>query len=279
MTGQERVSQWTTVVHSHLPHLTKPPATVRALWSLGMVLARSGALTALSLVWATWRARTEATVRQQLREFLSDKAAKRGGQRQAVGGGTCFRPLLAWVPDGGAGQHLALALDATTLGDRCVALAVRVVYRGGAIPVAWTRLAAGTPHGWRTEGLRLLRLVRVGGAADAARAEAPLADLTPALAVARRQHHATQPRLVGVGQRGGRCSWWRCSLMRPSRWGWWCPTPGRSAYPSPSPTWRRSHDTARNLPLKEGWGTAAGPDAIVRAAWGRARRGGHRRRG
>ena len=43
-----RVAEWTTIIHTHLPHLTKPQATVLALWSLGMVLARSCALTAVS---------------------------------------------------------------------------------------------------------------------------------------------------------------------------------------------------------------------------------------
>ena len=44
-------------------------ATVLALWSLGMVLARSCALTAVTLVVATWQRRKANTVRQQLREF------------------------------------------------------------------------------------------------------------------------------------------------------------------------------------------------------------------
>ena len=34
-----RVTEWTTIIQTHLPHLSKPQATVLALWSLGMVLA------------------------------------------------------------------------------------------------------------------------------------------------------------------------------------------------------------------------------------------------
>ena len=100
MTGQDRVYQWTDVVRTHLPHLSKPQATVLALWSLGMVLAGSCALTAVSLVWATWLERREGSVRQQLREFLYEAEAKRGTKRQALVVHTCFRPLLAWALSG-----------------------------------------------------------------------------------------------------------------------------------------------------------------------------------
>jgi hypothetical protein len=159
MTGQERVYQWTAVVHMHLPHLSKPQATVLALWSLGMVVAQSCALTAVSFLLADWLGRRSNTVRQQLREFVYDQDAKRGAQRQAVVARSCFRPLLAWVLHGYQGRQLALALDATTLGDRFAVLAVSVVYRGCAIPVAWTVLRAQDPHAWRREWLVMLRLL------------------------------------------------------------------------------------------------------------------------
>jgi hypothetical protein len=55
---------------------------------------------------------------------------------------------------------LALAVDATTLGQRFVVLVVSVVYRGCAIPVAWTVLPATEKHAWRGEWLRMLRQVR-----------------------------------------------------------------------------------------------------------------------
>src|SRR5437867_356286 len=60
-----RVTEWTTIIQAPLPHLTKPQATVLALGSLGMVLARSWALTAIRAVLATWLGRTEPPVRQQ----------------------------------------------------------------------------------------------------------------------------------------------------------------------------------------------------------------------
>ena len=160
MSGHPRVTEWTTIIRTHLPQLTKPQATVLALWSLGMVLARSCALTAVSVFLATWLHRKEDAVRQQLREFCYEATAKRGTARQELVVETCFVPLLAWVVDQWEGTQLALALDATTLGTRFTVLALSVVYRGCAIPVAWTVLAATAKHAWRREWLRMLRQVR-----------------------------------------------------------------------------------------------------------------------
>jgi hypothetical protein len=154
------VTEWTTIIQTRLSHLTKPQATVLALWSLGMVLARSCALTAVSAFLATWLGRKELAVRQQLREFCYEAAAKRGPHRCALAVEPCFEPLLAWVVDQWEGTQVALALDATTLGTRFTVLAISVVYRGCAIPVAWTVLEATAKHAWRREWLRMLRQVR-----------------------------------------------------------------------------------------------------------------------
>ena len=160
MSCHSRVTEWTTIIRLYLPHLSKPQATVLALWSLGMVLARSCALTAVATFLAVWLRRQEQTVRQQLREFCYEAEAKRGDQRQALCVECCFVPLLAWVLSRWQGTQLALALDATTLGLRFTVLAISVVYRGCAIPVAWTILPANTNHAWRREWLRLLRQLR-----------------------------------------------------------------------------------------------------------------------
>ena len=160
MSCHPRVTEWTTIIQTHLPHLTKPQATVLALWSLGMVLARSCALTAVSAFLATWLGRKEPAVRQQLREFCYEATAKRGTARCALAVEPWFVPLLAWVVEQWEGTPLALALDATTLGTRFTVLALSVVYRGCAIPVAWTVLEATAKHAWRGEWLRMLRQVR-----------------------------------------------------------------------------------------------------------------------
>jgi hypothetical protein len=125
-----------------------------------MVLARSCALTAVSAFLATWLGRKEPAVRQQLRELCYEAPAKRGTARQALVVETCFVPLLGGIVDQWEGTQLALALDATTWGTRFTVLAISVVYRGCAIPVAWTVLAATAKHAWRREWLRMLRQVR-----------------------------------------------------------------------------------------------------------------------
>src|SRR5437016_5623745 len=142
MSCHPRVTEWTMTIQAHLPHLSKPQATVLALWSLGMVLARSWALTAVSALLATWLKHKEPTVRQQLRELCYEATAKRGTTRCALAVAPCFVPLLAWVVEPWEGTPLALALDATTWGTRCTVLAISGVSRGCAIPVAWTVLPA-----------------------------------------------------------------------------------------------------------------------------------------
>jgi hypothetical protein len=69
-------------------------------------------------------------------------------------------PLRGWVLSGWQGTQVALALEATTLGTRFTVLASSIVYRGCAIPVAWTLLLANVPHAWRREWRRLRRQLR-----------------------------------------------------------------------------------------------------------------------
>jgi hypothetical protein len=157
MSCHPRVTEWATTLQTHLPHLSKPQVMVLAWWSLGMVLARSCALTAVSACLAPWFNGTENTLRQRLRECCYPAQAKRGNHRQAVVVETGFAPLLAWVLSRWEGTPLALALDATPLGDRFTVLVIRVVYRGCAIPIAWPVLTAKVEKAWRPEWLRRLR--------------------------------------------------------------------------------------------------------------------------
>lgn len=167
MSCQGAVYQWMAVVREQFPHLSQPQAAVLALWSYGMVLARSCALTAVSGMLAAVVGRRENTVRQQLREGVYEAAAKRGQQRRELVVRTCFVPLLRWVLRWGTGRQLALAMDATSLGDRFVVLAISVLYRGCAIPVSWVVLPAGRKRAWRGEWLRLLRELRPAVPRDA----------------------------------------------------------------------------------------------------------------
>src|SRR5512144_646207 len=94
MSCHPRVTEWTTTLQLYLPHLSKPQIRVLALWSLGMVLARSWALTAVSVCLAPWLQCKDNTLRQRLREFCYEAPAKRRKARQAVRVETCFAPLL-----------------------------------------------------------------------------------------------------------------------------------------------------------------------------------------
>ena len=151
MTCSERVSQWTESVSRHLPHLSRPQASVLALWSLGMVLARSCGLSQVSVLLAMLLGQPEETLRQRLREWYYHSEDKVGKQRRTLEVEACFAPLLRWVlawwPEQ---QHeLALALDATTLGQRFTVLCVSVLVRGCAIPVAWKVLAYNQEGSWQ----------------------------------------------------------------------------------------------------------------------------------
>lgn len=150
---------WTVEVREALPHLSKPQGVVLALFSLGMVFARSCAISAVAAFLAVGLDQSPTTVRQRLREGCWEAAAKAGSKRQEIVVETCFLPLLRWIVRRWQGTHLALALDATTLGDCFAVLVISVVYRGCALPVAWVILPAGEKHAWRREWLRLLRLL------------------------------------------------------------------------------------------------------------------------
>src|SRR5437773_10955777 len=149
--------RWTDEVATAFPHLSKPQAAVLALWSFGMVLARSCALTSVAPFLARLLGQPTNSLQQRLREFYLEAAAKTGRQRRAVGVTTCFAPLLGWVLRAWSGRQLPLAADATTLGSRFVVLTLSVVYRGTAIPVAWKVVPALAKQSWQEPWLALLR--------------------------------------------------------------------------------------------------------------------------
>ena len=158
MSRHDGVSQWTATVSTQLPHLSRPQAAVLAAWSYGIVLAQCCGLTTVAGFLAALLDERENTVRERLRDWYRDAADKWGGPRQELDVPACFAPLLRWVlawwPAGE--RRLALVLDASSLGDRFVVLALGVVYRGCAIPVAWAVLPANRPGAWRPHWERLL---------------------------------------------------------------------------------------------------------------------------
>lgn len=168
MTRTPALSAWIDEVSTQMGQLSVPQRTVLAMWSFGMVLAQACGIPSVAAVLAGLTERTEAAVRQQLREWCYDAEDKSGDQRQALDVTSCFGPLLAWVlarwP--ASEQRLALALDASTLGQRFTILALSVVYRGCAIPVAWTLVRPTERGRWKPHWRRLLRTLAPAVPAD-----------------------------------------------------------------------------------------------------------------
>ncbi len=160
MAHPDGLSQWATQVAKEMPQMSPAQARVLAWWSYGIVFTRSCACPTVAVFLGLVLGKGYHALRQCLREWCYDAADKRGAKRRDVAVSTCFAPLLSWVLRLWQGQQLALALDATTLGERFVVLTVSVVYRGCAIPVAWRVLPANQPGAWRREWLRLLRQLR-----------------------------------------------------------------------------------------------------------------------
>ncbi|MGQ9561854.1 MAG: hypothetical protein ACUVWA_15290 [Candidatus Oleimicrobiaceae bacterium] len=97
MTTQTGLDMWTETVTRHMPHLSKPQATVLALWSFGVVMAQSCGLTTVGVFLAKLLGQKDNTVRQRLREWYWEAADKTGNRRQTLDVTTCFAPLVRWV--------------------------------------------------------------------------------------------------------------------------------------------------------------------------------------
>jgi hypothetical protein len=139
-----------------------------ALWSYGMVMTQSCGLTTVATFLALLLGKRPGTLRQQLREWCYAAPDKKGRQRQEVRVASCFAALLRWVLAWWPAEErrLVLAVDATTLGQRFTVLALSVVYRSCAIPVAWVVVPATQKGSWRPHWEGLLRLVRDSIPAD-----------------------------------------------------------------------------------------------------------------
>jgi hypothetical protein len=131
-------------------------ATVLALWSVGMILARRCGLDSVTTHVAALLDQSFDTVRQRLREFYQEADAKRGANRKDFAVDTCFPPLLAWVVSFWPDKRLALALDVTNLGSRFHVLCVSALYGGIGIPVAWKILVGNRPEAWHPHWCDLL---------------------------------------------------------------------------------------------------------------------------
>ena len=168
MSRQDGLSQWITTVSTQMPHLSRPQARVLALWSYGIVLTQSCGLTTVATFLALLLGKQPGALRQQRREWCYAAADKKGRQRQEVPVPSCcialLRWVLAWWPR--EERRVVVALDATTLGQRFTVLALSVVYRGCALPVAWVVVPATHKGAWRPHWEGLFTLLHGSVPAD-----------------------------------------------------------------------------------------------------------------
>lgn len=159
MKSKSGLKNWTETVTKYMPHLSKPQVVVLAMWSFGMVITKSCGLTTVSVFLAHLLGKKENTVRQQLREWYKDGEKKKGTQREEIEVKSCFAPLVKWVLSwwSESEKRLALVLDASTLGQRFTVLAISIVYRGCAIPVAWVIVSATASDEWKKYWLSLFK--------------------------------------------------------------------------------------------------------------------------
>jgi hypothetical protein len=157
MSKDSGLNSWIAIVSQKLPHLSRPQAKVLAMWSFGIEMMQSTGLTTVAVFLAQLLGEKENTVRQRLREWYRDAGDKKGTQRQQIDVTKCFAPLLSWVVDNwhSTESQLALGMDATTLGSRFTVLAISVLIRGCAVPVAWKVVAANKPGAWKPYWLEL----------------------------------------------------------------------------------------------------------------------------
>jgi Transposase DDE domain len=140
-------------------HLSGTQITVLALWSYGIVLAKTCGLSSVAMALASDFCEKESNFRQRLREWYWDKEDKQGKKRVDWEVSQSFVPLLKWILAlwSSNEQKLVLAMDATSLKQQFVVLSISVVYRGCAIPIAWTILRAGQKGSWKEPWLRLFK--------------------------------------------------------------------------------------------------------------------------
>lgn len=166
------LSQWHRTVSTYLPHLSQPQVKVLVLWSVGIVVAQSCGLTTVAAFLAALLETSEATGRERLRDgsraALHTSGTPRGTKRRSLEVPPCFAPLLRWglAWTVTTCRQLALAMDASTLGQRFPLLSISVGGWGGALPVAWCSVEATPAGAWRPQWAALFGALKDSVPAD-----------------------------------------------------------------------------------------------------------------
>ena len=144
-------------LRQRMTHLSDSQIRGLALWTLGTATAGSGCRSAAAAALA-FMGKAES-VRQRLREWLRDGADRARPSPNQIDVRASFAPLAAWVLSLWKSNDLALAIDPTTLSDKLTVVAVSAVYRGCAIPVAWTFMRGNKPGEWMAPAVKMLELL------------------------------------------------------------------------------------------------------------------------
>jgi Transposase DDE domain len=158
------LSRWAALLQPRFPTLSSSQAFGLALWSIGIVLARSASLHAVVLALVCWLPLNPLSLRKRLQEWYLEAAAKKGsgtghtGQhRRDWDPRTTSAFLFRWILEDWPNRQLVLALDPTNIEDRFTVLAISVLYRSCAVPVMWTALPGGEPGAWEPHWERMLK--------------------------------------------------------------------------------------------------------------------------
>jgi Transposase DDE domain len=158
------LSRWAALLRQRFPTLSSSQAFGLALWSIGIVLARSASLHAIVLALVCWLPLNPLSLRKRLQEWYLEAAAKKGSgtgntgkHRRDWDPRTTAAFLFRWILEDWPNRQLVLALDPTNFADRFTVLAISVLYRSGAVPVMWTVLPGGEPGAWEPHWERMLK--------------------------------------------------------------------------------------------------------------------------
>ncbi len=156
------LDRWTAWLLLHLPILSRPEAKGLALWSIGIVLARSSSLHAVVLALVCWLPFTPLSLRRRLQEWYREAAAQKGHgrgnwgyQRRDWDPHVVCPSLFTALLDQGPTPQVVLALDPTNFGDRFTVLNISVRYRGCAVPVMWTVVEGNQAGAWEPHWERM----------------------------------------------------------------------------------------------------------------------------
>lgn len=158
MLNNKHLKQWSCIVSERMPNLSIPQAIGLATWSFGMVMTKSSSLTQVSEFIGAVNNEKPNTVRQRLKEWYQEEKAKKGDKRRTLDVSRCFASLLLWVisllPQNI--QQIALAMDATSIGDKFTVLSINILLAGCGIPVAWCIVNATEPGSWKPHWQKLI---------------------------------------------------------------------------------------------------------------------------